>query len=301
MKPSLAYPFPSRIHPDAGLLEEKASQIIAAYSPETIRERLRKLKAGYRAAAGWPDGTTEQLSLVTRWLLWGFAFDNHYGPQPLESLSEACARTMDLLRGEPVTPRDPDILRQIALVREEVAPYVSSGWMARFRYDHTLFFEGLMMDAAYSQPVKMRYPPLREYIGIRVRVMHAPAITDLIEIASGAVLPDDVFHHPYIQQIRTVACEMMGWMSDLFALEKAIKNEAALNLVLILRHEKKCTLETAFEEAIRMHDAHLDTFVKLRADLPDFGIHQVVAERYVNGLALWLHGHMEWINHTRSV
>ncbi|MCW3462013.1 terpene synthase family protein [Chitinophaga nivalis] len=300
MRPLLKYPFPSRINPGVDLLEENAISIIEAYQllPDAFNEKLKKINAGYWAAASWPNGTEEQLSVITRWLIWAITFDDYYGPLNLDDLSEACARSVEILRGAPITAHDNEIFRQLSLVREALQSFVTDQWMARFIDDHIHFFEGLMIDTNYSYKPVARYPSLEDYLEIRVKIMLAPGVADLIEVTTGSILPEDVYNHPYIRRISALAYDMMGWANDLYSLEKEILAHEVMNLVLVLQHTQNRSPEDAIQEAVRMHDAHLEKFTKLSHAIPDFGANQALVQKYVEGLGTWLNGHISWLSYT---
>ncbi len=85
------------------------------------------------------------------------------------------------------------------------------------------------------------------------------------------------------------------WANDLFSLEKEAESGDVHNLVLILRHERKGSLQEAVSDAVAMHNSQVEEFENLEPQIPSFG-RAVNANlgRYITVLKTRMRGNFDW-------
>src|SRR5690606_27381844 len=158
--------------------------------------------------------------------------------------------------GAGVAPTENLFFQQCSIFSQEFASFGTNDWNKRIIYDMSLFFEGVEIDATMSYRKEVQYPSVKDYIPIRRKAMGADTICSSIELITG-ILPDHVVADLFIQKARALSSDLMGWGNDLVSFEKEEKQHEALNLVLVIKHERKCSMDDAFDEAVRMYNARL--------------------------------------------
>lgn len=296
-----AYPFRKMVSPFADELDQQVNKWLSQYDCLNSHQKakLRRGRFGNLAAHFFPLATFQQLIFMARWNLAFFAFDDTYGPLPLDELKVVCKRATAILQGDPVREDDNEIFRQIGILRQELLAYATPSWMEQFIHSMQLFFEGMQIDTKYSYQEKVNYPTIAEYIEIREKIVATYPLLDMVEMEINCILPRQIIADPFIHRIRQLACRLVSWSNDVYSLDKELKDHEAMNLVLVIQHEEKCSLEEAIERAVLIHDEDLCEFVDLLAALPHYGKYNREVREYVRAVGLLLQGHILWYNHTK--
>jgi hypothetical protein len=294
--PSLGYPFELKANPYVDSLEQKVTIWIDDYTcvQESLRKRYKKSNFGKFTASFFPNADPELLIIMSRWVLAAFAFDDLYGSYPLDELKKQCLKVIDILSGDPTHSDENEIFRQFTRVRNNILPVVTAEWMERFIDDHQFWFDGMFEETLYSYKETTVYPSLEQYISIREKVSGGMTLCDFLEVCSDFIMPQEVFAHPTIQRIRQLLTFMLSWFNDIHSVPWELERNEAANLVLVIRNEKNCSMETAYEEAIKIHNNDLEEFIKIKQNLPDFGIYNDAVKRYVYNGELFLKGQELW-------
>jgi hypothetical protein len=300
-KALLLNPFPQRVSPYAEQLREKSDQWIAEdYSrlPSSFCEMLKKINPAYWACCCWPDAPLSLLDPMTRAILWGVAYDDYYTSLSAEKLANVIDRTMEIARGASPTPDENPIHHQFSIFMRQFEQQATADWMKRYVYDMSQYFEGLKIDSAISYRKEVKYPSIKDYFPIRRMAMAAATVCTKVELATG-ILPDFIIVHPFIQKAKIWASDLMAWSNDMMSVEKEKGDDEALNLVLVIKNERKCSIEAAFSEAIQMYNTRLEEYVLLCNDAPDFGVYMPGVRAFLDGLDLWISGQINWFNYTK--
>jgi len=253
----------------------------------------KKSNFGVLTANVFPNASFQELIPMGRWMLVGFAFDDFYGSTPLEELEKISQKTINILKGKLPQPNDEEFFHQFAQTRKELLTMVSPYWLERFVLHHELWFEGMKIDTLYSQENSTRYPGIEEYKKIREKIVGGEIICDLIEIAAGFIMPEEVFSNPVIKRARQLLTLMMSWFNDIHSVAWELQRKEAMNLVLVIENERKCTREEAYREAIEIHNKDLE-FTLITQNLPDFGIYNEGVAAYMHNAQLFLKGQELW-------
>lgn len=300
LKALLLNPFPHRISPYADLLREKSDQWInEEYRslPFPFRQMLGKLNPGYWVANCWPDASFPLLNTLTRFVLWGIAFDDYCTPLHINKLSKITHRMLEIVKGARTEPTENLFFQQCAIFSREFESFGTNDWNKRIMYDMSLFFEGVEIDSTMSYREDVKYPSVKDYIPIRRKAMGADAICSSIELITG-ILPDHVVANPFIQKTRALSSDLMGWGNDLISFEKEQEQNEALNLVLVIKNERKCSMDDAFYEAVRMYNSRMEEYLVLYNDIPDFGALTPNIRKLMDALGVWISGQINWFDYT---
>lgn len=289
------YPFPARINTHADILEQQAHRWLDEYGclHGMMRLRLKEAGFGYAAARLFPAAGYRQLIPFGRLLMWTAVMD-HYAEGSAAAFENLKAQSMDILLHGNLCDPDNEMLRQLAIFREELlnAFPVPACWMERFTASICAYFEGLKLEAPYR--AEGRFPDTPEAF-IRLREMSSGAMPfiDLIEVETGAVIPEAVFPHHVIQQLRRLTSHLLIWCNDYFSAEKERAQDIS-NLVLALEHNRQCTPAAAYEAALDIHNATLHEFISVCNNLPRVGAFDPYIGQYVHHLQLMIHGNLSW-------
>ncbi|SKA41347.1 hypothetical protein SAMN04488128_105422 [Chitinophaga eiseniae] len=293
----LQYPFPSRIHPNHALIEKEIPALIDAYtflSPDA-RRQFKAADFGRLTALWYPDCPFKMLIPAARLLVWVFIFDDVYARLPLPQLKAAQDRLTGILRGHSPAQEEESVFQQFAIAHHELAFHSqAAAWKARYLKSWQYFFEGQQLEKQYSYKQELTYPRLAEYMDLREKLGAAYPYIDLVEVVSGCILPAEVFQHPAVQQRRFFVSRLTTWDNDLLSFEKEKRSLEAMNLVAVIQHEYRVSLEEAYRIALRMRQEQVADYRQLCTEWPDFGAWKAVVADYVLQLDRMISGHLEW-------
>lgn len=292
---TIEYPFELRHNPHLESLEKQVSTWIDDYKclPESLKKRYRKSNFGKFTTSFFPAANAEQSTIIGRWILAAFAFDDLYGSNSLENLRLQCQKVIDIFEGK-ATEFENEIFEAFGTVRKEILSAVTENWMKRFVAHHQFWFEGMEEETIYSYNDKVSYPSLEEYKIIREKVSGGRTLCDFLEVISGFIMPDEIFSHPAIFRIRQLVTLMLSWFNDIHSVPWELERGEATNLVLVIKNENSCTMEEAYDKAIEIHDDDLAEFIRIKENLPDFGRYNEQIRKYIDHAELLLKGQEIW-------
>ncbi|TWF42911.1 hypothetical protein FHW36_102673 [Chitinophaga polysaccharea] len=294
----LRYPFPCSVSPHAPFVENEVQKWIEEYTclPKALLNRYRHSRFGGLGPRFFPQASLDRLIPLSRFFLWIFAHDDFFGPWSPGELRQISQEALAILEGESVV-RNNEIMKQLALFSSELVSYVTPVWRKRFIEHMADYFKAMEDEQSYNHGKLIAYPSVESYMVLRTRTSAMFAVTDLLEIAMNRILPPFVLDHPDIQRLILLTNRFTAWSNDCLSLARERGLEAT-NLVLIIQHANKCSLEEAIEATIAQHDHDIQAFMTIRSSLPDFGVWQQAVEEYIQGLEWMAAGHLDWYNYT---
>lgn len=301
LKTILLNPFPPRVSPYLTLMREKSEQWINedyGTLPEPFLKMMKRLDGASWAAHSWPDAPLPLSISFTRALLWGIAQDDYYAPYQADELSKVTCRMMEVARGSVPDPEENPIIHQFSILMREFEAIATEDWIKRYICDVYEYLEGIEIDSSISYRKNINYPSIQEYIPIRRKNVAMATVNDKIELVTG-ILPDYIVAHPFVQQARNIGGDLFAWSNDLISLEKEMRDDEGLNLVLVIQNERKCPMEDAFDEAVQMYNSRVEEFMALYHDLPDFGVYTPMVKKFMEGQGLWISGYLKWFEDTK--
>ena len=293
----LLYPFPDGMSPYADTLESQIRQWIYQdydYLPEKIKKKYEHTGVGYVGARLFPNSNYAGLLSICRFSLWAFINDDAYESCNADQLKQVRCQVMAALQGKQNTG-DEVMYTQLSLLREELLRLTSPGWLQRFIVSIESYFTGMLAEIPYR--TTMRYPGLGVYMAIREYAACVYPLVDLVELETGAILPDEVALHPVIREMGRLTCRIMAFCNDLYSagLEDG---KDVLNLVLVMRNELQCSTEEAYSKALAIHNEDVQCFVAIKSCLPDFGSHNDAVRAFADGIGLMIQGHLQWLDYS---
>lgn len=297
----IRYPFPKGESPYRRRLGEWAERcILGDYRGLPARCRELALRTNYGDVTGYyyPDASLGKAIPICRWMIYVGSYDDSFGTRGEKVLREMNARVDAVFRGGRLMPGDTglgrEFLRQVERIMREFRPFATPEWEGRFAENNRRYLDALITDSGYSYREVVRYPSLEEYFRIRENIVAVHPCSNMAEIVAGCILPGELVEHRVMRRIHRVTALLMAFCNDCFSAEKERRDREAMNLVLVLEHERGYGFGEACGEAARIHDALVVEFAALRRSLPDFGRWNRPLQRYLDTLELMIHGNLLW-------
>ncbi|SFR30175.1 hypothetical protein SAMN04488564_1314 [Lentzea waywayandensis] len=296
---SLWCPIASAIHPNWQVWERNTMQWINEFHLESEQQdsgRLPSIAAGElaaRTALNPADECGGQLSADS--LMWLFAFDDAYCDEGRYSHSPAA---MAMLVAEMVrvaetghtSSRSP-LARALVDLRHRLDRLATPEQAARWTHAMRGYLTYQVWEAAYRSGSSM--PTLDEYAVARIRNGSMEVCAMVLDIAEGYVVPGDELERADVRALTEMACSIVGWDNDIASYYKEHERSGdKLNLVDVMANELGVTPDESLPDVVAFRDATLDLFLRLQRQVAP----EVSAEtrRYVNGLASWIRGNLDW-------
>ena len=307
--PSVFCPFPPQIAPTVADVHRYAVQWATRHrllaSPQA-RGRYAAAKFANLIARCYPTASLEDLCLATGWLTMLFHLDDFLesalGREP-KRMRPALRRLLQALRDAPdgrvvpgALPHDElgrPVCDALADVWRRTAPRVSPLWQARFLGHVGDYLEGNLWEAANRAAA--RVPSVGEYRTMRRHSAATAMFFDLIEPFRGVELTPNVLADPTFVALCRAADNAVAWFNDLASWPKEVAAGEVHNLVLVLRHHHRLTIEDAVYQAVVDHDTEVHTFLTLRDSLAAAPVsHEQAVRDVVADLAHWIRGNIDW-------
>lgn len=301
--PALYCPFPSAINQYASAAYQHNLDWLRFFNiviDESTFPSCRALKAtSDLVARTYPTISLEALEVITDLLVWYLIFDDQFekagtSKQP-ELLEPEHARLVDVMKGAFLTDDDTPAALTLGdiLQRLHQLPHGTSELVLRFTKNLEDFLQGVRWEALnHSQGIT---PDLTSYMKMRVFTSGVYPCFDLILIAEQISLPPEVISHPIVKRLDLAANHVISWVNDILSVKKEIREGNTHNLVLVLQHEYQLSLQEAVERAASLHNAEVQTFIELSAQLPSFGAEiDGELQRYLSGMRFWMRGCLDW-------
>ena len=296
----LDYPFLGSISPYADEADNRS--LDWAHCFNLIREsdftHADRLHYGLLAAHAYPTAqSVEQLQIAADWISWLFLMDDHVDEagigRDVEQLTQLHNRFVAVLQGDEPTAADWHLTHALSELRGRMLNYADTTWLRRFSRHAELYFHANCWEASNRESGLT--PTLETYYVARRFTGAVYACFDLIQITDKVHLPFYVLHHPVVEEITSVANNLICWCNDILSYTKEMQQGDVHNLVLIVQHEQQVSLSDAVIQAVAIHNTETDRFMSLIDELPHFGVAiDGDLAHYVIGLQHWIRANLDW-------
>lgn len=247
----------------------------------------------------YPAAEPALLALIADWNSWTFLVDtqlDHHdlGRAPAQ-LGQFAAATQALLGDQPCRPEPgwPPLLHALADIVARLRHYGPPAWLARFRHNVGATLTHCVAESAYRQ--RGLLVSEEEYLGVRPHTSGVYCFLDLIELAEGALLPDQVRAHPWLALLTGLTTEAIFLANDLASAAKERLQGDANNLVLIAERERAMTSAQATAYVTARHNRQVARFIAACEQPPHFDAEtRGRIDRYVSGLKAWMRANLDW-------
>jgi hypothetical protein len=292
---ALHYPFGFATNPHAQKMEEKISEWLSgpySYLPEKAKKKYLHTGVGHAGGCMFPKASKAQLTAICRFYVWAFMIDDTFEYATVGELQAIQQKALAILLGESVPGPGEILYQQLPLLRKELLTMASEAWLKRFCNSLAGYFEGVQQEIPYRK--NLQFPTFEAFVPLREKAANVHPLADLAQAITGEILPAGVLEHPVLERLAQLTCRILAWTNDYFSAHLEQGNDV-LNLVLVLQHERQCSLKAAYTAAVQVHDQDVTTFCLLKQALPDFGLYTAPVVNYIDNLALMIHGHVHWI------
>ncbi|WP_283138019.1 terpene synthase family protein [Rhizohabitans arisaemae] len=237
------------------------------------------------------------LRLLNDWYNWLFAFDDAFAESARTGgragpISRAIPRLLSVLDEPDPRPGDDLFVQALRDLRFRVGRCSSPEQFDRWRTTVKEYLFAQVWEAANREADIV--PGLGDYLVMRRITGATYTCLALIDVAGGYRVPADVWHHPDVQALRDIACDLIGWDNDLLSYAKERGSDRARhNLVTVIMEHAGCSTQSAMDEVARMHAGSIDSFAARKAAVERWaGTAEV--RSFVTGLEHWVRGHIEF-------
>ncbi|GAA0704115.1 hypothetical protein GCM10010193_68970 [Kitasatospora atroaurantiaca] len=253
------------------------------------------------AAVSYPECSAEDLGLATDLMGFYFLFDDQFdgplGRRP-DQVARICDRLTAIVHG--ARPAGTSAVeRAFADLWRRSIKGMPPRWRARAAYNWEWYFACHPSEAAGR--ISGQIPDREAYLMLRRGTAAMETIFDMIERLGRFEVPQTVFHHPLLRQLRQLAADIPSLSNDVRSFPMEAPRGDVCNLVMIVQQERGCPAEEAGSVVLAEAQLMIDRFTELRSELPDayrwLALDQserAAARRYADGLANWLAGYLRW-------
>ncbi|WP_346318069.1 hypothetical protein [Chitinophaga sp. YIM B06452] len=298
--PRPRYPFPDFIHADFQQQREEYYAWIDKdydFHSETARKKHKLHNLVDIASRGCPFlNSIEELRPLARYTANGAMMDDYWDRCSPHEMNEVTERITALLTGEdPYEPAGNGIFRQFWVLRRDA---LQCGMPERLYKKFAAAMHNVL--AGYTEE-RVYYranipPPLPIYLVIRQDTSGTLPFCKYVAMQKNyRDLPDSVLEHPFILRLHHLTSWLVGMHNDFISLPKELHRDGdTMNIVKVMQHEHKVSLNEAYMMSMKLHDSYLNEFLLLKENLPHFGALQDTVDNYVEDLGVMVAGIYAW-------
>ncbi len=296
--PELYCPFDPAVHPQAASVHAETvawARAMGLARDDQHVQALHKAKVGWLVARAFPVADQlPALQIAADWITLFCLIDTHIENIHGQALSLVYLKSLLAVFRDGAPPRFVDpFANALRDLRERMIAVDVPTWVTRFGEQLERLFSAYVDEAKYRQmedvPGVAKYRQMREvssglYFGFR-----------LGELTDNITLPPAAQNHPTVRSLESKASLIVGLANDIYTVEKELAKGEVNNMVLVLMHEERLSLEAAMTRAVELHDAETREFVALAQRLPKFSAEvDAQLQKYVEVLESMISGHRTW-------
>lgn len=247
-----------------------------------------------------PDAGPERLVAAGTFSQWRFFLGDQHedarevGRDPLR-VEALMTEAFDVLRAGLILPSPTPFARFTDHLRVKLLSLAPEGWWDRFIEDvEESIFAG-SLEAARCR-ARGATPPLDRLLELRLHDSAVFPAFDIIEIASGLRLTEDVLRHPAVIEMRKLAGRHIAHLSDLISYHKEVpRDRGPCNLVDVLVRDGGMSPCQAVRWIVDTANADVRRFIELEASLPRWRVDaSAPAQGYIDGMKHWMTGNLDF-------
>ncbi|ALR29785.1 hypothetical protein ATE47_04270 [Chryseobacterium sp. IHB B 17019] len=291
--PIPSYPWPRVLSPFVEFPEEEKwlSEDYNFLDEETIN-RYRKQRLYDFVFNMWPvTNNPKMMRPILRCGYYHTIMDDYVGIMPLDELKAFTDRTYEVMMEQDPQPNEIGIFHQMAAARKEwIANGMPLFWIERMAREFREYFTyGVMEETPFK--LSNTYPSVGRYLLIRMYSIGQKVFVNLTEAAMGQALPVHIHEHPVMNRLRELQSMIIAIQNDFASIRKELATDnETLNIILVVMHEYKTSLQEAIVESLRIHDEMVREIDSITSCLPDFGFYQKMVEDYIYHVKIMIHG-----------
>jgi hypothetical protein len=297
--PPLFCPLESAVHPRVRQIERRAVEWIDE-SGMCGNERERAWVVATHSADFFarfaPEAEDDdRLLAAALWVYWGFAFDDaRCDSGPLSSrpaqFNALAGQVQRACEAVSAVGSDP----YIGAVQEIVGRFRSFApptQVRRFTDAHRAWLSGVAWQVGNQTAGRM--PGLDDFLAMRLLASGGEPTFALLELATGAEVPDREMHRPAVRALTEMAILVAALDNDRHSLVKELaRDQADQNLYTVLMAERSLSLQEAVEAGTGLRDRVLQRFLRVYDRVRPTASAEL--RTYLQGLRYCIRGNNEW-------
>jgi 5-epi-alpha-selinene synthase len=220
----------------------------------------------------YPSAGLEELFLCCDWYNWGFTYDDmcdnlEFSTQ-LYEFDQIQAHLLAVFQDSPlVSVREP-VVAMLSDIWQRARQLTSATWQQRFARHHVEYFASLQQE--FANRLHQQIPSMQAYIMNRRLTAASTVCLDLIELVHHIEIPVEVYEsHPF-QAILNSTYDIVHWTNDVYSLSKELAYGEVNNLVVVVQHQERCSLQDALNRVCAMINRETQHFQELVQCLPPY-------------------------------
>lgn len=249
----------------------------------------------------YPGAPIEAMIACSDWCAWLFFLDDSYDENVRASLNhpaaaELMASCVRVLRGADPPLGAPPLVRFTREIRRRLlaVPPAGERWLRRFvvSVEGYLYRGVLPANANWAGGM---VPGVDAYLVQREHDSAVHTCIDLIELADGLSIPDEVHAAEPLPTIRRLCVRALAFANDLMSYEKEVLRAGnPNNLVHVLMVHRSLSFEQAVHRVVALINGYTRQLVALEARLARGAPAEAAVARYVAGMRQLLRGNYDW-------
>jgi hypothetical protein len=296
-------PIGEKIHPaweemDSASIAWMKSFHLNDMLPEGAGERMSRIGVGElagRTSVLATDSTALQFGSDS--LMWLFVFDDAYCDRGVyrddpASMALLAAEITRIAETGETQSKQPCALALADLRRraDSIADCSTvNHWTSAVRG----YLSYQVWEAAHRQ--RAIVPSVDDYITARIRSGSMEVCAIALGITGSYRVPPQEIDRTDIRALTEMACCIVGLDNDImsYAKEHAARDVDHINLVDAIAHERHCSVDVAFEEAMQLRDSILDCYLATTSHVAQLAPSPQL-RRYLDDLSSWIRGNLDW-------
>ncbi|XYI03583.1 terpene synthase family protein [Sorangium sp. So ce1128] len=236
-------------------------------------------------------------ALATQWMIWLFMFDDQFDDGlPGRNISDIEGTVLEYIElcANPFrfAPRAP-AAEALCELFSRTLPRMPVSWGNRFR-THFIRYLSTYSWSAWNH-LQGIVPELNSYLENRYHSGGMVPSMDLIELTEGLDLPTEVILSEPVDRLSRACGNVVCWSNDIVSLAKEQARGDVTNLVVVLRHLYKCSLQEAVDRVNAKIVEEVRLFEEIESSLPEYqpGVSSQL-KKYIAGLKAWMRGNLDW-------
>jgi Terpene synthase family 2, C-terminal metal binding len=198
----------------------------------------------------------------------------------------------------------PPIYNAFADVIRESVRLGTYEWWNRARENWINALTAIVHETA-NREFRGKPAPYDIFLEIRRQSGYMEPFLDIIEPASGLMVPNVARCSPQLSIMRRIVADLGNFINDVYSVEKEIESGQYDNLVFVLQSEGGLTIDAAIQSAFSIIERRAERFLEIRSELP--AVYKTLSftpaatesvQVYADALEMWVSGFVSW--QTRS-
>jgi len=295
--PKLWCPFPVHISPHAAQVQRETMAWLQHWGLTRAHGVRSVPEVGQLAARLHPHASRPLLQLTSDWYAWMFSQDDHHDESAVRAdprmLQAKHARFLGILRGESVRNDEPTV-RALADLQQRLCHVASQEWMHMFMYKVGEYLNATVWEALNRAHGVV--PSMATYTMLRPVTAGLELEHVLVNVIDQVTIPSAIEHAALARHATQQADQAVCWGNDLVSLPKEVHYGDVHNLVLVLQHERACSLSQAIEQARTLHDAAVAECAAAVTALAPAAETNSCLQRYLDVVQNRVSGHIAWVS-----